>query len=121
MHVCLDLTDVDSNAFYVTKVKHEPFYYAAFFSHLPLELIKVLLTCRLLQLNIQLENPHLVSFLYKYYTMTVNRSMLSYSLCKTIITYLNEAYIRLRDNAGNKNVHYYNFFPPQKKKGFLNK
>ena len=52
--------------------------------------------------------------------MTVNRSMLSYSLCKTIITYLNEAYIRLRDNAGNKNVHYYNFFPPQKK-GFLNK
>ena len=31
--------------------------------------------------------------------------MLSYSLCKTIITYLNEAYIRLRDNADNKNVH----------------
>ena len=69
----------------------------------------------------ELENPSLVLFLYKYYTMSVNRLMFSYSLCKIIITYPNEAYIRLRDNAGNKNVHYYNFFPPPKKKGFLNR
>ena len=30
--------------YYITKVKPNPFYYGAFFSHLPLELIKVLLT-----------------------------------------------------------------------------